>query len=172
MDEDDFNMPSHPGLLNKKLQIQALHQVREEVVKSFKALNDKEKRMRRLMVTSSSNRGCMILQESTERNQQQYNGSVEGYINYTSSQAESTLSHYNGGGGNNNQPDPNNLPWRLGQDEKKHNPAGRYPFGFKYCFKCGSSDHYKREDCPLGSVKDRNVLDIFFKEFNIHKPNY
>ena len=70
MDKDNFDMPSHSGLLTKKLQIKALRQVCEAAVNSPKDLNDEEKRLRMLMCTSSSNRGSMNLQESTERNQQ------------------------------------------------------------------------------------------------------
>ena len=54
MDEDSFDMPSHSGLTSKKLQLKALCQVWEAAVKSFKALNDEEKRLRRLMGSSSS----------------------------------------------------------------------------------------------------------------------
>ena len=172
-------MPSHSGLLTKKLKIKALRQVCEAAVNSSKALNDEEKRLRMLMCTSNSNRGSMNLQESTERNQQQHNGAVKGNINCTPYQAESTLSRYNGGGSNDSQPNPHNLPWRLGQDGKKYTSnhaeldyLSMYPLGFKGCFKYGSSAHYKREDYSIGSVKDRRVLDIFFKEFKIHKPNY
>ena len=102
MDEDDFNMPSHSGLLNKILQLQSLLQVREAAVRYFNALNDEEKRLRRFMGISNSNRGSMNLHESTERNYQQLNVVVAGSINYTLSQAESTQSRYNGGDSNEN----------------------------------------------------------------------
>ena len=102
------------GLLTKKLQVQALHQVPEAVVKSLKALNDEEKRMCKLMGTSGINRGSMNLQESIEINQQQHNTSVGGTINCAPSQSDSTWSRYTGGRHDNSQYNPHKLPWRMG----------------------------------------------------------
>ena len=94
MDEDDFDMTSHSNLLTKKLQIQALRQVREAAVKSFKALNDEEKRMHRIMSTSSSNRGSINLQESSDTYQYQSIPPGLGTITFTPSQVEHTLYRY------------------------------------------------------------------------------
>ena len=68
IDEENFDMLSHSGLLTKTLHMQALHIVREAAAKSFKALNDEEKRIRRLICTANVNQGSMNFQESTETN--------------------------------------------------------------------------------------------------------
>ena len=89
------------------------------------------------------------------------------------------MSRYNGGGGNDSDSNPNTLPWKLGQDGRKYpyNPAepeylSKYPIGFRGCFKCDSIGHNMKEDCPMGTIKDRRLLGIFFEEFRIHKPNH
>ena len=58
-----------------------------------------------------------------------------------------------------------------------YNPAEpeylrKYPIGFRGCFKCGSTGHYRKEYCPMGPIKDGKLLDTFFKEFKIHKSNH
>ena len=94
MDEENFNMPSHSGLQTKTLKIQAYHIVREAAVKSFKDLNDEEKRLRKLMGNTNDNWGSVNLQESYDINQYQSIYPGVGTINFTPSQAEHTLSRY------------------------------------------------------------------------------
>ena len=163
----------------KSLQLRALRLVREAAVKSYKYLNDEEKRLRKLSGTNNTQRRSMSLQESSEAYHPQYNNGAEGSINYHSpSLAENVLSNNSGAVGNGEQPNPSNLSYRVGQDGNNcpYNPAepeylSKFPVGFKGCFMCGRSDLWKRGDFPLGNVNDKTIFEVFFKEFHIHCPN-
>ena len=64
---------------------------------------------------------------------------------------------------------PHNLPSSVGKDGKLYpyhidDPAylSKFPLGFKGYFKCGSTEHWSRNTCPLGGSTDRAIMEIFF----------
>ena len=123
MEDDNFDMPSHSGLLKKSLQLKALRLVREDTVKLYRSLNDEEKRLRNIFGINNTQRGSINLQESSEAYYPQYDYGAEGSINYHStSLVENILSRYSGSLGNGEQNTPSNLPWRVGQGDNN------YPF--------------------------------------------
>ena len=191
MEESDFNMPPLNNMVTKALQIEGLRTVRISAVAAHKALNDEEKRIRRLfpqLQGSRQPRGGTHQYHGYQRNEQtghhndghqgnQGNRQASGEIHFHGqSQAETTLSKYGGGGASTNALE---VATRVGADGKQYpyNPddpgyLSKFPVGWRGCYKCGKEDHWKREFCPDGNNTDPVIMEAFHRELRCHKPAF
>ena len=140
---------------------------------SFRALNDKEKRIFHLFLQLQNRRH----QRGGAHHYNGYQGNEQAggniYFN-TQSQVEATLSKYGGGG----TPGGNlETPTHQGADGKQYpyNPGepsylSILPVDWSGCYKCGKDDHWKREFCPEGNNQDPQLMETFHKELKCHKP--
>ena len=195
MDTDGFDMPDLSTQTTKALQLKALRAVRTAAASAFKTLCDEESRLRKLFPNQHSNRSSIFLTGEVQNNTAQnlpppppppppspapryagHTGQFVGQHLYQNhSLAERTIASYTDPDNKN----PNNLPCRTGRDGKLYpfNPndptyLSKFEVGFRGCFKCGGRDHRDRANCPLANITDPALLRTFFKELEIHRPNF
>ena len=134
-------------------------------------MNKEEKRLYRIISHSNGNRGSSILYEEIAGIQYPYPGNNVGKVNWNSSSlAETMLGRY--GSNKRNDVDHNfpNLPIRTWLDDRLYpyhldepKCLSSFPIGVRGWFKCVSSDHFQRKECPLDKVQDRATLDTFYR---------
>jgi len=151
-----------------------LRVVRTVAVTSFKQLQEEEKRIHHTLPQKRQNRG--VLHHLAGEHGNYEDQSPHGNLNYSdSSQAETTLARHGVGGGASSK---YNFPTGIGRDSKPYpfNPEdldylSKFQIRLRGCFKCGSMDHFRKEQCPIANERDRAVMDQFHQELKIHKPH-
>ena len=175
--EPSFKMPELTTLSTKALQIEALRLVRTCAVASYQSMLKQEDKISSLIrsLHSNNSRGTQSRQFGSSN---VINSGIPAHghslFQQGPSLAEQTLSKYNGG--SNNLPQPN-IETRIHPKTGLPHPytpstgyLSEYPLGFKGCFNCGKTDHWRSTHCPLrlAGIFDKTR---FFKELWAHKPH-
>ena len=183
MTTDAFRMPPLTLLTTKAKQLDALRFVRGYAAISFKALEDERDRMTKMLKQMQTRNGGAPRAQNyaTHGIEQQRN---DGQIySYGPSQAESTLTRYNGGAPLPPPPPPSYIPVQEDVETKLNPNTGlqhpydsttnymaKFPLGFRGCYACGGEDHRSSKDCPL-TLSGQFDKQSFFREMWAHKPH-
>ena len=165
MEEGNFVMPPLNNMSSKSMQIKGLRDIRIASVTSFNQLQEEEKRIRRIFPQMRQNMGGLH-HLTGEHGNYEYQA-PHSNLNYSkNSQAETTLARYGGSVGTNNK---EIIPTRIGRDGKPYpfNPEdpdylSKSQIGFRGCFKCGSMDHFRKEQYPNENNRDRAAMNQFY----------
>ena len=121
MEDDRFCMSALHCIISKTLQLNFLHKVRVGAVQSYKSLNDKERRLRRLLAGNKNLRGSLNLQESYSNVQSNNASYLQDEMHYHSPYLTYTnLARYGDTGGDNTTFNTNNLPCHVGANGKAY----------------------------------------------------
>ena len=175
-----FKMPDLTTLTSKALQLEALRSVRNQATKSFKVLKKQKDLMSKMLRSlQTGNRGENLFLQSDRNvphNSIEYGSSLQ--FQQSQSSAEFTMSKYDNGkqqyqGRNNGT----KVETRLCRDtglqhpyDKENDYLSRFPEGFRGCFNCGKTDHFRTGDCQLAQ-SGKFDKKKFFLELWAHKPH-
>ena len=173
-----FNIPDLTTLTTKSSQLDALRSVRTCAVKVFKQMKKQDEKMSRLFRNMQSphlHRNQHSLHHITSNNSVGVDP-VPGlsYFQQHQSLAEGTLTKYKGAP---NDAQKVQVKTKLHPETCQQHPytespyyLSDYPVGFRGCFNCGKTDHWRTANCPL---KQAGIFDKtrFFNELWAHKPH-
>ena len=194
-EEDTFRMQAISGMSSRTKQLEGLRIVRLAAVKAYNKLNDKRDRMRRMMSELGKMRhGTHHQLEAGDRHTvdmrspSPFSPPPPPYTSYqrggethyqSQSLAEQTLSQYSNGNRSDTERGTFVILTRKGQNGRDYpyNPANpsylsKFPLGFRGCFKCGATDHWNRNSCPMGKSTEKELVNIFMHELVILKPKF
>jgi len=178
--DKEFEMPNLTTLTTKALQLDALRYMRHHASKCFNELVKQKDQMTALFrsINPSHNRGSSLNMSAISENSGEDTTHGELYFQQGPSLAESTMQRYNGNNGSSNSTSVNNQV-----ATRKHPTTGlqhpydqerdylsRFPLGFKGCYNCGETTHFRTQDCPTANSASFDKMK-FFSEMWAHKPH-
>ena len=155
---DTFTMPTPSSLNTKADQINGTRSIKNEATSIFNDIEERKLEMKEQLALLSKN--------ITARQQTRVGAAYN-----SQSLAEGVLQEYKGPASN--HPD---VEIRKGADGKSypfHIPTqflSTFPVGFRGCYVCGSTDHWKREDCEK-SKSGQFHRQTFFRNLWAHRPH-
>ena len=177
-------------LTSKDLQLNTLQSLQSYTSSSFKLLLKQKDTLKTLLRDMQPVRNqSMSLgiqgsdtipnEDTTSQNVNFQNGPGQNYAyNHGPLVAERTLQHCNPiNSSSNTQHFPIKVKTRLYPDTGIPHPydesrdfLSRFPLGFRGCYYCGNTDHFRTRDCPAAKNGNFNKMQ-FFQEMWLHKPH-
>lgn len=158
-----FHLPKQSSLHTRTDHINGMRTIKNEATRVFDELQERQQEIQQ---------GFSLL--NTQNNKRAFVGL---YTN--KSLAEETLEKYKGppgNGTNNSNVNATDIEVRKGTDGNLypfHTPTqylSQYPVGFRGCFVCGSTDHWRKDSCPITQSGNFNRCK-FFHDLWAHKPH-
>ena len=133
-------------------------------------------------INPSHNRSSSLIISTINKTSEDGEARRNLYFQQGPSLAESTMQRYNGNNDSSDNQQQSNLHHNQ-VDTRKHSTTGlqhlynkdrdflsRFPLGFKGCYNCGDTTHFRTRDCPSTNSGNFDKM-TFFAEIWAHKPH-
>lgn len=159
----NFNLPKQSSLRTRNDHINAMRLIKNEATRVFEELQERQQEIEQgfSILNSASNKrafvGLYTNKSLAEETIERYKGPMPGAHNANNTNATDIEVR--------KKSDGNNYPFHIPTQY-----MSQYPVGFRGCFVCGSTDHWRKESCPVTQSGNFDRKK-FFHDLWAHKPH-